>query len=293
MDYRSAYGLVVSSEVPLDDLPRALVGDRSVDVQVTVGKAPSVATTRLEGGLEWHIARGVVTFRWEGAGTIVVSGGNSIIVDAPSDGDPHAMSLLVQGPGLNAIVRQRGMVMLHAAGVDVGGRCCAIVGSSGMGKSTLAAALGNLGYPLIADDGIVIHGRTVLPAFPTMKLWPQSAERLVLEGTPLLEGRAKLRVDAPAFTAAPLPLGWVVLLADGEDVGTTRVDGARAAMELIANASRAVALEELDPAGHFQACARLAAEFPIWRLTRPRDLNRLDDLANLVASLDRNAGNEL
>lgn len=293
MDYRSAYGLLVATELPLDDLPVAAGDRRDPDVVIERGNARVGETSRLEGGLEWRIDDGNVAFRWDGAGTIVVSGGNRIIVDAPVNVDRRAIALMLQGPGLNAIIRQRGMVMLHAAGIDIEGRCCAIVGASGMGKSTLAAALGRRGYALIADDGVVVDGRIVRPAFPTMKLWPESANHLDMEGTPLLEGGAKLRVDAQAFHERSLPIGSIVLLADGEDSRTERIGGALGAVELIANASRAIALEGLDPVGHFRACTRIARVIPVCRLYRRRNLDHLDDLADRVVAFASGEGNEL
>jgi hypothetical protein len=46
----------------------------------------------------------------------------------------------------------RGELCLHASAVEVDGRCVAFAGSSGRGKTTLAALACAAGYPLFGDD---------------------------------------------------------------------------------------------------------------------------------------------
>jgi hypothetical protein len=53
---------------------------------------------------------------------------------------------------LGALCYQRGLVLLHANAVLVGGEAMAVAGPSGAGKSTLAAQLMSLGLPVLCDD---------------------------------------------------------------------------------------------------------------------------------------------
>ncbi len=66
--------------------------------------------------------------------------------------DPEIASLLITGTLLAAVRMLAGDLVLHASAVAIDGRALAIVGDSGMGKSTLAAALCEDGARLVSDD---------------------------------------------------------------------------------------------------------------------------------------------
>lgn len=276
----------------MDDLPPAPVQGAEPDVVIEAGDVPIGPLRSLEGGLRWRMEEGTVYFSWDGAGRIAVSGGARIEVDLNANADRRAIALMLQGPGLNAIIRQRGLVMLHASGVRIAGGCVAIIGPSGAGKSTLAAALATRGFSLVADDGIVVSRGRVMPAYPSVKLWPASSAHLSLSGQSVLEGSRKIQVRLDAFASDPLPLSRIYLLADGDEMRIEPVHGSQGAIELVANASRAIALEGLNQAGHFQSCAGIAGSITIERLVRPRNLAALDRLVDLVVARE-GAGNDL
>ena len=90
---------------------------------------------------------------------------------------------VVATSGLNAIAYQRGLLPLHASAVAVGDGCVAFCGARGAGKSTLAAALAQAGYPLLSDDLLIVHpgfgtGPMAWPALTRPKLTRQSIELL-------------------------------------------------------------------------------------------------------------------
>lgn len=66
--------------------------------------------------------------------------------------DPGIASLLLAGNAVTFILTLAGECVLHASAVEIGGAALAFVGSSGMGKSTLAALLCASGAGLITDD---------------------------------------------------------------------------------------------------------------------------------------------
>lgn len=257
------------------------------DVSVVRGSVARGNLAALTGELAWRREGDRLVFSWEPAGRIMVEGGNSIVVDAPPEADPRAIALFINGPGLNAVVRQRGMVMLHASGVAIDGGCVAIVGASGMGKSTLAAALAERGFSLVADDGIVYDNGLIMPAYPGIRLWSSSRTSLGLVGEPLLTGADKHVVHTPHFQAEPLPLRVLLLLAHGDRIRLESVEGSRAPLELIANSSRAIPLAGIDPAGQLRASSRIVATSRIFRLTRPRDIGLLGSLCDQVVACAR------
>lgn len=64
-----------------------------------------------------------------------------------------------------ALENSRDFCAIHAAGVSLGGRALLLPGASGLGKSTLSAALVAAGLPLFGDDTVVL-ARDTLQARP-------------------------------------------------------------------------------------------------------------------------------
>ena len=55
------------------------------------------------------------------------------------------------------ILSRREPLVLHASAILFDGRAIAFIGTSGQGKSTLAASHSQLGYSLISDDYLVFR----------------------------------------------------------------------------------------------------------------------------------------
>ena len=69
----------------------------------------------------------------------------------------------------------RGIEALHATAVLTSAGVCVFTGSSGVGKSTLAAYLARAGMKVLCDDCLVLqesHGQLLaVPAYPGVRLW--------------------------------------------------------------------------------------------------------------------------
>jgi hypothetical protein len=76
----------------------------------------------------------------------------TITVRQARDGDPGLIPIFLEGNILAHALAADGFLALHASAVEVDGRALAIIGPSGMGKSTLAALLCAAGAALVADD---------------------------------------------------------------------------------------------------------------------------------------------
>ncbi len=86
------------------------------------------------------------------------------------------------GPVLGFVLRLRGTISLHASALVYDGSAVALLGGPGAGKSTLAAALGRLGYPILSDDIVALReeeeGFLAQPGYPCLRLWPSSTRML-------------------------------------------------------------------------------------------------------------------
>jgi len=86
------------------------------------------------------------------------------------------------GPVMGFVLLLRGTICLHASAIAVGDRAIAIAGFAEAGKSTTAATFAKLGYPVLADDVVTLQefegNFLVQPAYPSIRLWPDSVEAL-------------------------------------------------------------------------------------------------------------------
>ncbi|MDX8394562.1 MAG: hypothetical protein R8K21_08285, partial [Mariprofundales bacterium] len=76
----------------------------------------------------------------------LISNGNSITVESAKNSDPQSIRLFLLGSCLGAILHQRGMLILHANAIRFDDGCVLFAGTSGQGKSTLAAAFHHRGH---------------------------------------------------------------------------------------------------------------------------------------------------
>ena len=104
---------------------------------------------------------------------------------------------------------RREAVALHGSCVASAGRAIVLIGASGQGKSTGAAALIGMGCELVADDMTLIDvpSASALPGAPTLRLWDGAADTSgATRREPILGVEGKHwylmpGVDAPAPTS--------------------------------------------------------------------------------------------
>jgi hypothetical protein len=130
----------------------------------------------------------------------------------------------------------------------------------------------------------------VLPAFPQLKLWPNSIVALgdVPESLPLIHPdltKRAFRVTS-GFAHAPLPLKRIYVLAVGERVEVESLSSQEALIELIAHSYAArfghELLQATGMATHFKQCARVVQNTSVYRFRRPASLSVLDEHVSLL-----------
>jgi len=168
------FGLNVHSDIELSGIAPNLALGSSLDAKVELR---SVAEEWVHDGNKQVIAEAEGTMR------AYVIDGRKIIVEPEESADLSFVSAIVFGELFSVLLRQRGLVVLHGSVVTKRGSCVGFVGDSGWGKSTLAGALLERGWKLLADDLIVIDGihsanPFVLPGHAGMRLTPEVAKRL-------------------------------------------------------------------------------------------------------------------
>jgi hypothetical protein len=280
-----AFGLTIASGIPLVELPPAT---GTPDVEVSIG---TVEAERPPDG-QWSIVAAPDDVRgWiPDGGGFRVRGGREIIIDPAPDADDRALRMGIVGPLLGVILTQRGQFVLHASSVVIDGRAVAFTGPSGRGKSTLSTALARAGHPLVADDITVIDATggepVVLPGFPRVKLWPDSANVLAgnADALPLLHpARTKRSLQLDDFHGQPVPLARCYLLEDGPAEESVEPAPREAVLALIGCTYQAQWLHQTGASGaNLLHCTALVRSGAVRTLRRRRDFDALPDVVRFV-----------
>jgi hypothetical protein len=308
-----AFGLSVASNAPLPGLPPASA-DAAADVTVNfaAGKRPVTdpAARDVPEDLGWRAIRrgpdGAQLFLAASHGgarawSMDVSGdGASIEVRWEGAVDPADIAVLVEAGGLPTCLALKGVPLLHGCAIDAGERAILVIGESGAGKSTAAAAAVAGGRALLADDVAALTARAggvyVEPGPAQLRMQPDTAaafgwdvratRRVFAE--PAIEDKrwVELSVADGNYCAEPRPVGAIYVLAP------RRSDEPR-----IDQLEPAVALPLLLGNTYADYAARRAALLPFWtRLAQEVAVFRLaavDGVAAMPSLVDALVEREL
>lgn len=223
----------------------------------------------------------------DGTAAALTADGRRVWAATPPGSSLEDTGSYLLGPILGVVLRLRGIPCLHASAVAVDGRAIALVGASGAGKSSTAAAFARLGLPVLSDDVVAL--RTVgdrfwvQPAYPRVRLWPESVAGLYgsAEALPrIAPGWDKRGLDLGGrFQREPLPLAAVYWLGP-RDPGATVVEPLRPAEALLHLLTESYATHFQDQAlraQEFQQLGRLVERLPVRRLRSGDGLSRIDE----------------
>lgn len=196
----------------------------------------------------------------------------------------------------------RGVEPLHATSVVVNGRAIAIMGDSGYGKSTLAAALIRRGCPLLTDDVLVLedlgNGMQAYPSLARLKLRPDSADAAFARRRSLqmntFTDKMILPLSASEHAGNEVPLGAIFVIpssAGSAAIAIRRVRGHRSLLPIIQNSFDTSFLDRRRLEQQFAFACRLAKAVPISVLSFPRQLDMLPAVADaLLKDVSRYSG---
>jgi len=282
----SAFGLTVSSEFDIPELPAATNPGRP-DVFIAEGSVDRPADA---GADQITYRRGPdELLLLYGAATISLREGREMIVDPNPAVHDEIIRHLVIGPAFNYLLHQRGYFVLHASTVAVGDVAVAFVGESGMGKTTTATAFLCAGHQVLSDDVAAIElddGQPrVRSGYPSIKLEPAIVDRL---DVPVEKPRRTSQRRDRHFHALEdghpdslVPLERIYLLEDATHTSVRPLESAAQVLELVGNTYTIPLLED-EAESNFLQCATLAESVQVRRLRRQRDLDRLPELVEVV-----------
>jgi hypothetical protein len=261
-----------SSPSPFDTLPNDFFYTSASD---ETDEVPTLRVGLLAGGEYFGL------FYQDGSRFAVQRKGREIWADWPQSYTIEDACTYLVGPVMGFLLRLRGVICLHASGVEIEGQAVALVGSAGAGKSTTAAAFANLHYTVISDDVVPLEDRTghflVLPGYPRVNLWPDSARSLYgsEDSLPLIAPSwdkrfVPLDSHGRQFSPNPLPLGAIYVLGRRDAELTTPVieefTAREALMTLVGNTYVNYLLDGEMRRREFDLLSRVVASVPVRRV---------------------------
>ena len=298
-DY-TAYGLRIRSALALPFRPWPGPPAGEADVTIRFGPTP-VALPRsldqhrmppIERGILWETAPGVFLLHVPGLAEYLVTAGRDIVIER-CGGSAHDVITFLTGTVLAALLQQRGLVTFHAGAVATGTGAALFAGKSGIGKSSLLAALNERGYAMLSDDVTAVEvgmaGKpSVLSAFPRTRLWADALDALGWKSRPqerVREGLEKYQVPVERFCPTPQPLRAVYILTPQTrpHVRIERVPLRQVFEYLHTYIYRKRLWIGLgQPVIYFRTLAAVAKSVPVFRVIRPVHPFLLDALADRI-----------
>lgn len=289
----NAYGLQLHSHLALPELIPAATAEVSAVADISIQLTRHASPPDVAGGFEVSFSDPeTIRIRSKLAGTFWMKRGREMLVEPTDDADDSLLRLFILGPALAMILYQRGLFILHASAARVGGEAVAFLGHSGWGKSTTAAALHARGHEVVADDMVAVQLGSgglrpiVWPGFPQLKLWPEAADALGKdsENLPRLHRSSEKRGHrlTEGFSPSALPLKRIYVLAEGDRQQIEQLPPQESVIELVRHSFGTRLLSSQPGGAHFLRCANLARRMPLHRLSRPRALDELAALAQLI-----------
>jgi hypothetical protein len=317
------YGLLLGADRIIPGLTPGPAESR-VDVQIQLGSTPAgvpeaypnalglraipdTDTCGRPEAISWH-PNGGDGFRLrydDGTVFIVDERGSRIWATWPKTLTLEDTAVYLLGPVLAFVLRLRGITGLHASAISVNGRAVALIGPSGVGKSTTAAAFAGRGFPVLSDDLLVLeeqHDSVIAhPGYPRLRLWPDAAR--ILDSAPATLPRLTpnwdkcymdLQINGCRFERQPRPLSAIYLL-DGcrDDPAAPFVESLTASaglLSLLGNTRGDFHPSKNSHRREFDMLSRVVRRVPVRRAvtsTAPHSLAPLCDV--ILADLQNNS----
>jgi hypothetical protein len=291
--YYKVYGLNIGSELELPEL--SPVQNIKVDVTIGFGKVPEHLPEVRGSGVLFEAAFNDFLFKFEGIGRYRVQDGSRIIIQPEREALPAEIRLVLLGSSIGALLHQRGMLAIHGSAITDGKQTTILSGPSGVGKSTLAAGLLELGYSVIADDISVIGQNEkqhfiVESGIPHLKLWKDVLAHLnktddFSKVRPQLE---KYRIPIPVLEEETPSLSKIVILSpsNSTDFSYSEILG-RDKFHLLRNTTyRLQFIDKMNKTEvHYRNLSQVVNSVQMFHANRPHDPLNILEFAKYISEI--------
>jgi hypothetical protein len=281
-----AYGLGIKSTLLL---PEFVAAEAGCDVSIRVESGDRVTAEAEDLPWFFSVTPEHAVLYFHGVGTFLVRGGREITVFPEPDVDERLLRIYIVGTVMGVTLYQKGLLVLHASVADIDGGAVAFLGATEAGKSSMVAALHAQGHRFITDDLAALRlegsGADLAPAFPQLKLSSEVAAVLGYSEESLIflhprESKYGYRVTR-GFSPDRVPLRCIYALSGNTTLVAERLGLQQAVVELVRHSFPTRMLQS-GGAPHLRQCASLAKTVPVYRLSRPLDLETLPGVVRFV-----------
>ncbi|UVI29114.1 HPr kinase/phosphorylase [Paenibacillus spongiae] len=289
-----AFGLRISSEIPLPELPVSVDVEEcaNVDIVIETGVPDRLWVQLKSAGSNFARIDNRFLFLIPETAFYCIEDGRKITVSPLAGADPEKVREYLLGPCMGALLMIRNTLPLHGSAVEIDGKAYAFLGDSGAGKSTLAAAFVSEGHRLVSDDVIAVTladdgGMPVVaPSYPQQKLWRECLDLgMSMERgnyRPVYRKTAKYAVPAAIrFCDDPIPFAgaFELVKSQAEAVSVRPLPNLERLGVMLLHTYRNQRIRRLGlEQWHFKASAGIAKQMKGYQLNRPLEgftVNRL------------------
>ena len=297
MSYHYAlYGLSLRTPFRIPYLPPASVVE-TADVTVEEGWVP----LHLEGAVatdEYRDAEpGRYLFRGgRRSGRFLVEGGGRVVVRRNLEADETILASHFLTSVMAAVLRHRGLLVLHANAAATDSGVVVIAGGSGCGKSTTLAGVISRGASMLSDDLTAMPVGTdgdiqALPGIPLLHLRHDAVQGLGYWDNPpgysWKSWKVAVSIQSPEPRSVTLASVHILHIHQGNELLVKRLTGTRCFSAL-----EGCLYGPTLPSDHrnvLPMLSRLARQVPVYAIGRPNAHWTLDSVVDLISSHIRTA----
>jgi hypothetical protein len=266
-------------------------------------EARSVSVRFSSSGLFGHavLDDGSIYLRWPGFLECLIPADGSRIVSRPlaRDTADEAYQTYLLGQALSFALLRMGIEPLHATVVEWDGAGIALVGDSGYGKSSLAAAFLRDGARLVTDDLLITEpcssGLNALPGPMRIKLLPETARALLgsrCTGVPMnrLTNKLVIPLNVEECCPSPVPLRAIYVLkrplksTAARRIRIRTLSPKQAFLYVTKNTFNAIITDTSRLRNLFAKAAEVATHVPVKLLWYPRTFDYLAKVRSAIVA---------
>jgi hypothetical protein len=294
-----AYGLTIEIPFACADLAPADAA-ASIDIVVEEGVVAASLPSPVLSEPWFDVAPGSFLCRGgRRTGRFLVDRADRVVFERNPEADDSLLAVHFTANVLPAILRQRGLLVLHANAAVADGAAVVVGGVTGAGKSTTLAALLDRGFKMLSDDVTVLrlggHGPIeVVPGVARMHLSNASASAVgvdlaTLPRQPWRRYKAAVPTE-PSMATAAAPLGAVYVLSSerGDRVSCTELAGA-AKFDALLGCVYGPLLGGEHPA-LFRLLSAVLEHVAVFELRRPDDRWSVGEVVDCIVEAGRASG---
>lgn len=288
-----AYGLSVLSDLVFPEfieIPASKLFFQE-DIVIRFGAVPLEGLNHcVKQGYGYQLNQSMFWLNIPYIGRFLIESGQCITIEPVAGVDEDSIRAFVLEPCMGILLIQRELFVLHGNAMKINDQGIVFLGDYGVGKSSLAATFLQQGHSILTDGICALNSKfNVVPSYPSLSLWYDTASYLNIDLVPLRKIRPK--IDKYALPIAMqfdnqntlVKSIFILDLYKKDGFNATPLSGSVKVKYLQKNIYHKGHLSALQKSSlYFNYCAEVAKNIPIVLIQRPIKYFRIQELANFI-----------